>query len=118
MQGGGWNANQGQKQQMKPNQGQGQGQGNNQGAGFDFNRISEMPSKYPREEIPENLEENMELGGTYQEFVYKLGDCCGCIRIVCPCCCCVDYPYQQIDQSYIGTVLLKFRNLWTFWTLR
>lgn len=26
------------------------------------------------------------------------------MRIVCPCvfCCCVDYPYQQIDQSYVG----------------
>lgn len=26
---------------------------------FDFNRISDLPSKYPREEIPENLEKNM-----------------------------------------------------------
>ena len=47
----------------------------------------------------------MELGGTYQEFVYKLGDCCGCCRIVVPCLCCVDYPYQQIDQSYVGICL-------------
>jgi len=63
-----------------------------------------VPSKYPRKELPESLEDNMELGGAYQEFVYKLGDCCGNLRIVCPCVfgCCVEYPYQQIDQSYVG----------------
>lgn len=44
----------------------------------------------------------MELGGAYQEFVYKLGNCCGSIRIFCPCCCCVQYPYRQIDQSFVG----------------
>ena len=45
----------------------------------------------------------MELGGAYQEFVYKLGDCCGNIAAICSCCCCcVEYPYQQIDQSYVG----------------
>lgn len=53
----------------------------------------------------------MELGGTYQEFVYKLGDCCGCLRICVPCLCCVDYPYQQIDQSYIGIIYHNKRNL-------
>ena len=111
-----------QGQQRQPNQGQQMrppqqqyGQNRNQGGGFgqknpnenkflDFNQISEVPSKYPRKELPESLEGNMELGGSYQEFVYKLGDCCGNLRIVCPCVfgCCVDYPYQQIDQSYVG----------------
>ena len=60
-----------------------------------------MPSKYPREDLPENLERNMELGGSYQEFIYKLGNCCGTCA-VCPCWCCVEYPYKQIDQSYVG----------------
>ena len=27
--------------------------------GLDFNHISDMPSKYPRDELPENLERNM-----------------------------------------------------------
>lgn len=44
----------------------------------------------------------MELGGTYQEFLYCCGNCCGNIRIIVPCCCCVEYPYKQIDQSFIG----------------
>jgi hypothetical protein len=48
----------------------------------------------------------MELGGTYQEFIYSLGNCCGNIRLCCPCLCCVDYPYKQIDQSFIGTPAL------------
>lgn len=31
-----------------------------QGAQFlDFNKIAELPSKYPRQELPENCEENM-----------------------------------------------------------
>lgn len=61
MQQGGWNQrpNQGQGQMGQPGQqnqpmrpaNQNQG-GNQKGANFDFNRISEMPSKYPREEIP------------------------------------------------------------------
>ncbi len=54
----------------------------------------------------------MELGGTYQSFIYKLGDCCGNVRIVCPCCCCVNYPYQQIDQSFVGMSFIYVRNLW------
>jgi hypothetical protein len=44
----------------------------------------------------------MELGGVYQEFVYKLGECLGCCRTYIPCCCCADYPYEQIDQSFVG----------------
>lgn len=48
----------------------------------------------------------MELGGTYQEFIYSLGNCCGNVRLCCPCLCCVDYPYKQIDQSFIGTPAL------------
>ena len=68
-----------------------------------FNQISDLPSKYPREELPENLEDNMELGGAYQEFIYKLGDCCGCLKTILQCCCCcVEYPYKQIDQSFVG----------------
>lgn len=106
---GGWNSipqgqgNQGYMPQgQNLNNQQGQRQGNQSLQGFDFHRIGEMPSKYPREELPESLEGNMELGGSYQEFVYKLGDCCGNLRICVPCCCCVDYPYTQIDQSYVG----------------
>lgn len=34
-------------------------QQNNNFQGLDFNRISDLPSKYPRAELPENLEENM-----------------------------------------------------------
>ena len=84
---------QGQMNYQQPRQGQGPprgpGQPGQQGGGFlDFNQISSAPSKYPREELPENLEENMELGGAYQEFVYKLGDCCGNIAAICQCCCC------------------------------
>lgn len=67
MQQGGWNAprqGQGQPQgqgqgQRPPVQGQGQpmrnpnqNQPKQQGNNFDFHHISEMPSKYPREEIP------------------------------------------------------------------
>lgn len=44
----------------------------------------------------------MELGGGYQDFIYSLGNCCGNIRTIFPCCCCVDYPYKQIDQSFVG----------------
>lgn len=58
---GGWNQipqgqpNQGfnpQAQNYNNQQGQGQRQGNQNLQGFDFNRIAEMPSKYPREELP------------------------------------------------------------------
>ena len=66
-----------------------------------------MPSKYPRKDLPENLEGNMELGGGYQEFIFSLGNCCGNLRTICPCCCCVDYPYKQIDQSYVGNFTLS-----------
>lgn len=44
----------------------------------------------------------MELGGAYQNFVYKLGECFGCLRTYIPCCCCASYPYQQVDQSFVG----------------
>ena len=50
----------------------------------------------------------MELGGTYQEFIFKLGQCLGCCRTYVPCCCCASYPYQQIDQSYVGK---SFNNI-------
>jgi hypothetical protein len=56
---------------------------------IDFDKISDLPSKYPREVLPENLEENMELGGTYQNFIFSLGNCCGNLRLCCPCLCCV-----------------------------
>lgn len=70
---------------------------------LDFNRISDMPSKYPRQELPENLEGNLELGGGYQDFIFSLGNCCGNLRTILPCCCCVEYPYKQIDQSFVGS---------------
>lgn len=44
----------------------------------------------------------MELGGTYQNFIFSLGNCCGNLRLCCPCLCCVEYPYKQIDQSFVG----------------
>lgn len=44
----------------------------------------------------------MELGGVYQQFIYKLGECLGCCRTYIPCCCCAVYPYKQIEQSYVG----------------
>lgn len=79
-------------QQQNQNRNQPNQNRNQQGGGngfLDFNQISELPTKYPRPEMPENCEENMELGGTYQEFLYCIGDCCGNVRIVVPCCCCV-----------------------------
>jgi hypothetical protein len=69
---------------------------------YDYNRISDLTSKYPRQIVPENQDQNMELGGVYQSFVYKLGQCMGCCRTYIPCCCCATYPYQQIDQSFVG----------------
>lgn len=71
-------------------------------AAFDYNRISATTMKYPRQLVHENQEHNMELGGVYQEFVYKLGECLGCCRTYVPCCCCANYPYKQIDQSFVG----------------
>ncbi len=44
----------------------------------------------------------MELGGTYQNFIFSLGNCCGNLRLCLPCLCCVEYPYKQIDQSFVG----------------
>lgn len=86
-----------------PNQNQG-----GYGGKLAFNEISDLPSKYPRQDLPENQEDNMELGGAYQEFIYKLGNCCGCFKTICQCfCCCVEYPYKQIDQSFVGTSSLR-----------
>ena len=76
--------------------------GNQNNPIFDYNRISDLTSKYPRQPMPESLEANLELGGTYQSFLYKLGECCGCCRTYFPCCCCVGYPYQQVEQSFVG----------------
>lgn len=69
---------------------------------YDYNHTTNLETKYPRQQIPENQEHNMELGGTYQNFVYKLGECFGCLRTYIPCCCCASYPYQQVDQSFVG----------------
>jgi len=76
--------------------------GNQNNPIFDYNRISDLTSKYPRQPMPENQEQNMELGGVYQSFLYKLGECFGCCRTYIVCCCCVVYPYQQIEQSFVG----------------
>ncbi len=58
------------QQQMRPQQQQyGQPRGNqpvNQNAFIDYQKISDIPSKYPRVELAESLEDNMELGGSYQ----------------------------------------------------
>jgi hypothetical protein len=58
------------QQQMRPQQQHyGQPRGNqpaNQNAFIDYQKISDIPSKYPRVELAESLEDNMELGGSYQ----------------------------------------------------
>ena len=102
---------------MRPNNQQPRGLNNNPNR-IDFDNISDLPSKYPRELLPENLEANMELGGTYQNFIYKLGNCCGNLRLVCPCLFCVEYPYKQIDQSYVGTLCSIPRHLRTVRKIR
>ncbi len=88
------------QQPIRPSQGTGKD------FSLDFNKISDMPTKYPRPDLPENLEQNMELGGTYQNFIYSLGNCCGNLRMCCPCLCCVEYPYKQIDQSFVGIYVI------------
>lgn len=73
---------------------------------FDYDHVEVIKVKYPRQEIPEIAEENMELGGVYQEFIYKLGECLGCCRTYIPCCCCAEYPYKQIEQSFVGNFVV------------
>lgn len=39
----------------------------------------------------------------YQGLLHSCGNCCGWLRTFFPCvCCCVEYPYQVVDQSFIG----------------
>ena len=40
---------------------------------------------------------------TYHSILNSTGKCCGYGKIFCPCIfCCVENPYQQVDQSYEG----------------
>ncbi|CAD8204138.1 unnamed protein product [Paramecium pentaurelia] len=63
--------------------------------------------RYPREELPENQEQNLDLGGSYQSYLYNCGECCGNCKAVCPCNPFVEYPYVQVEQSFVG-VYLRF----------
>ena len=41
--------------------------------------------------------------GCYKKTIQCCGESLGFFRTWCPCvCCCVDYPYQEIEQSYDG----------------
>lgn len=47
--------------------------------------------------------DNQDDGGCYQSTMHQCGECFGFFRTWLPCvCCCVEYPYQTIDQSYDG----------------
>ena len=59
-------------------------------------------SKYPRPELPESNEKNLDLGGSYQNFLYSLGNCCGNFKLICPCLCCVNDPQLVVNQGEVG----------------
>lgn len=84
---------------------------------FDYDHVEVVKVKYARQEIPEVAEENMELGGVYQEFIYKLGECLGCCRTYIPCCCCAQYPYKQVEQSFVGIGWVIFRVILKVWKI-
>ncbi|CAD8148782.1 unnamed protein product [Paramecium octaurelia] len=63
-------------------------------------------NKYPRENLVEN-EKNMNLGGSYQNYIYNCGECCGNCSAFCPCNPFVEYPYKKIEQGFVG-VYLRF----------
>ncbi|CAK73825.1 unnamed protein product (macronuclear) [Paramecium tetraurelia] len=62
--------------------------------------------RYPREQLVEN-EKNLNLGGSYQNYIYNCGECCGNCSAICPCNPFVEYPYKKIEQGYVG-VYLRF----------
>lgn len=51
--------------------------------------------RYEREVILENAEAEA-LTGSYQKYIYNLGECCGCLRAWLPICC-VEYPFIEIE---------------------
>ncbi|EGR26930.1 spfh domain band 7 family protein [Ichthyophthirius multifiliis] len=59
-------------------------------------------------DIPQNMEIDSDMS-CYAKYQQKLGDFCGFFRTWIPClfCCCLDYPYQQIQQSSNG-ILSRF----------
>jgi erythrocyte band 7 integral membrane protein len=69
---------------------------------FAYDKIEDLPSKYPREDIMPMDENDIDLGGFYQNCIFGCGECCGTCKTYIPCLCCVDYPYLQIDQSFVG----------------
>lgn len=50
--------------------------------------------------VNQNASENQ---GCYQSTTHSCGECLGFFRTWAPCfCCCINYPYQEIEQSYDG----------------
>jgi len=51
----------------------------------------------------QSLESGEHESGCYQSTMQSCGTCCGVFRTWLPCCfCCIEYPYQEIEQSYDG----------------
>lgn len=60
------------------------------------------PHKAEFQSLADNGASNNE-DGCYQNTMHQIGSCFGFLRTWFPCCCfCVNYPYQEIEQSYDG----------------
>lgn len=62
-----------------------------------------MKSKPKHIYLPEEDAEEQDVP-CYGKCMDIWGECCGCLRTWIPCifCCCVDYPYKIVNQSYEG----------------
>lgn len=61
--------------------------------------------KQPHLDIVEG-DEGWDTMNSFAKCQKHLGDCCGCCRTWVPCifCMCVEYPYQQVQQSSVGLI--------------
>lgn len=65
--------------------------------------MNQSASPLNQPQIDPSASDPTSQSGCYQDTMQTCGTCCGFLRTWLPCVCCfVDYPYQEIEQSYEG----------------